>query len=118
MLSVTSSQRTGRDGTALLVVRVEGEITLSTLPRMTDALHRDTARAEVSLVVVDLDAIDVIDDAGLGALMGFAARMRASQRGVAVVASMPRVRERLAATRFDRAVDVVSSVGDAERYAR
>jgi anti-anti-sigma factor len=118
MLSVTSSQRTGRDGTALLVVHVEGDITLSTLPRLTDALHRDTARAEVALVVVDLDAVDLIDDAGLGALMGFAARMRASQRGVAVVASMPRVRERLADSRFDRAVDVVSSVGDAERFAR
>jgi hypothetical protein len=34
------------------------------------------------------------------------------------VASVPRVRERLVDTRFDRAVDMVSSVGDAERLLR
>jgi anti-anti-sigma factor len=118
MLSVMSSLRKGPNGTPLLVVRVEGDITLSTLPRLTDALNRETSKADIGFVLVDLDAVDVIDDAGLGSLMGFAARIRAAKRGIAVVASMPRVRDRLADTRFDRAVDVVSSVGDAERLVR
>jgi anti-anti-sigma factor len=118
MLSVTSSLRETRDGKALLVIRVEGDVTLSTLPRLTDAMNRDSNRADAVFILVDLDAVGVIDDAGLGALMGFAARARASQRGVGVVASMPRVRERLADTRFDRAVDVVSSIADAERLVR
>lgn len=118
MLSVTSSLRETRDGKPLLVIRVEGDATLATLPRLTDALNRDSKREDAVFILVDLDAVDVIDDAGLGALMGFAARVRASQRGVGVVASMPRVRERLADTRFDRAVDVVSSIADAERLVR
>ncbi|MEY3640863.1 MAG: hypothetical protein RLZZ199_668 [Actinomycetota bacterium] len=118
MLSVASSLHKSRDGTLILVVRVEGDVTLSTLPRLTDALNREKSTTEAPFVLVDLDAVDVIDDAGLGALLGFAAGVRASQRGVAVVASMPRVRERLVDTRFDRAVDMVSSVSDAERLLR
>lgn len=118
MLSVASSLKTSRDGKPILVVRVEGAVTLSTLPHLTDALNRESAQNQGAFMLVDLDAVDVIDDAGLGALMGFAARMRTSQSGSAVVASMPRIRDRLVETRFDRAVDVVSSVGDADRLVR
>lgn len=118
MLSVTSSLHQSRDGTPILVLRVEGDITLSSLPRLTDALNRESGKADAPFVLLDLDAVDVIDDVGLGALMGFASRMRAARRDVAVVASMPRMRERLTDTRFDKAVDMVSSLSDAERLVR
>lgn len=118
MLTVASSLHQSRSGTPILVLRVEGDITLSSLPRLTDALNRESDKADAPFVLLDLDAVDVIDDAGLGALMGFAARMRSARRGVAVVASMPRVRDRLADTRFDKAVDMVSSLSDAERLVR
>ncbi|MBM3730734.1 MAG: STAS domain-containing protein [Actinobacteria bacterium] len=118
MLSVNSSLHESRDGKQVLVLRIEGEITLSSLPRLTDSLNRESSRTEAKFVLLDLDAIDVIDDAGLGTLMGFAARTRAARRGVAVVASMPRVRDRLVDTRFDKAVDIVSSLVDAERLVR
>lgn len=115
---MTSSLRESRNGALILVLRVEGDITLSSLPRITDVLNKESSKTEARFVLVDLDAVDVIDDAGLGALMGFAARIRAAQHGVAVVASMPRVRDRLVDARFDRIVDVVSSVGDAERLVQ
>jgi anti-anti-sigma factor len=118
MLSVTSSLHEGRDGRRHPVVRIEGDITVSTIPRLSDTLARELATSDAQLVIVDLDAVGVIDDAGLGILLGAAASARATGRTVAMIATVPRLRGRLADTRFDRAVDVVSSALDAERLAR
>ena len=91
---------------------------MSTLPRFADALSRELSLSDDPIVLIDLDAIDGIDDAGLGILLGFAARARTMGRSVGVVASMARIRERLDVSRFDRAVDVFGSVVDAGRLAR
>lgn len=97
------------------LVRLGGEISLATLPRLSDALNRELASATSRPLVIDLDGVEAVDDAGLGILMGFAARARANGRNITVVASLPRLTQRLSETRFDRAVDVVSSITAATR---
>lgn len=118
MLAVTSSLHEGRDGRAQLVVRIEGDVSMSTLPKLTDFLNRESAAATSPTVILDIDSVGVLDDAGLGILMGFAGRVRASGRAVAVVASVARLRQRIDETGFDRAVGVASSILDAGRIAR
>ena len=118
MLVVTTSMHEDRNGRQQLVLHVEGDVSMSTLPRLTDSLNRELAAATAPTVLVDIDSVGVIDDAGLGILMGFAGRVRSSGRSVAVVASLARLRQRLSESGFDRAVDVASSIVDAGRVAR
>lgn len=118
MLVVTSSIDRGRDGRDRLVIRIEGDVSMSTLPRVVDGLNRELSLSDAPVVLVDLDAIGAIDDAGLGILLGFAARARGVGRVVGVVASSQRVRDRLTDSRFDRAVDVYGSLVDAGRVAK
>ena len=98
-----------------LVVTLEGTVGLSTLPALNDALQRVAAQPAITRVVVDLDSLDTIDDAGLGIIMGFAGR--STSRGIpcACVASLPRIRRHLADTGFDKAVAVTESVAAALR---
>ena len=98
-----------------LVVTLEGTVGLSTLPALNDALQRVATHPGITRVIVDLDSLDTIDDAGLGIIMGFAGR--SGSRGVpcACVASLPRIRRHLADTGFDRAVAVTDSVTAALR---
>lgn len=88
---------------------------MSTLPRFVDALNRELIASNTPIVLVDLDAVDGIDDAALGILLGGAARVRSTNRLFGVIATMQRTRDRLADSRFDRAVDVFGSLLDAGR---
>lgn len=90
---------------------------MSTLPRFTDSLNRELVTSDAPIVLIDLDAVNGLDDAGLGILLGLAARARGAHRALGVVASLPRIRERLADSRFDRAVEVFGSLLDAGRLA-
>lgn len=98
-----------------LIVTLEGTLGLSTLPTLNDALQRVAMHSSITRVIVDLDALDTIDDAGLGIIMGFAGR--SASRGVpcTCVASLPRIRRQLADTGFDKAVSVTDSVVAAVR---
>ena len=58
-------------------------------------------------MAVDLDGVDVLDDTGLGVLLGAAGRARQGGGEVVVVVADERLRARFTATGFDRAVDVV-----------
>ena len=100
------------------VIRLYGDVSLASIPRLVDALNRELATAASDTVVLDLDGIDVLDDAGLGILMGFAARVRTVGANIYVIASVSRVVQRLSDTRFDRAVDVISSISALPRSAR
>ena len=97
------------------VMRLNGEVSLATLPRLSDALNRELTAPAARPLIIDLDGVDTLDDAGLGILMGFAGRVRATGRSLTVVASIPRLAQRLIDTRFDRAVDVASSITAATR---
>ncbi len=93
------------------VHHLSGEVDLATLPRLADALMRATAGSadndNATTLVVDLDGVHVMDDAGLGLILGAAGRARQAGRDVAVVCSAPTLRQRLTLTGFDRAVTVV-----------
>jgi anti-anti-sigma factor len=61
-------------------------------------------------VIVDLDGVDALDDAGLGILLGAAAAARQAGGDLEVVCNRPSLRERLERTRFDRAVAVRATI--------
>ena len=115
MLAVTSSISEDPRGRSRTVIRVEGEVSMSSLPRFMDAMNRELAACNTSVILVDLDAVDAIDDTGLGVLLGLAARARNTNRPLGIVASAPGIRGLLADSRLDRAVDVFGSLLDAGR---
>ena len=93
---------------------LSGEIDLATIPRLHDALTRFVTAAEPSTTsVVDLDGVYICDDTGLGVLLGAASRARVAGGELVVVCSPGPLRDRLAQTRFDRAVTVAASVAEA-----
>jgi anti-anti-sigma factor len=95
------------------VLALAGDLDLSTLPRFGDCLARLTSAAGTSTAVVDLDGVGYLDDAALGLLLGAAGRSRTGGGELVVVASDDRLRRRLTATGFDRAVRVVAAIADA-----
>jgi anti-sigma B factor antagonist len=96
------------------VLSFSGEIDLSTVPALHDALTRLVASTEpATAVIVDLDGVYICDDTGLGVLLGAASRARLAGGELVVVCSSGSLRERLAQTRFDRAVTVAPSVEQA-----
>jgi anti-anti-sigma factor len=102
------------EGSAL-VVTLEGTVGLSTLPTLSNALQRAAAQSAESRVILDLDALDTIDDAGLGIIMGFAGRSRTRGVPCICIASLPRIRQHLSDIGFDKAVAVTDSVSAALR---
>lgn len=91
----------------LPVVALSGSVDLATVPQLGNALFRLVADHGGQRVAVDLDGVDVLDDTGLGVLLGAAGRARQSGGQLVVVVSDPRLRDRFATTGFDRAIDVV-----------
>jgi anti-anti-sigma factor len=93
-----------------IVVTVDGVVDLAGVGHLHDDLSRAVRRYPGVTLIVDLDAVSVLDDAGLGILLGAAAAARDSDGDLEVVCTRPALRERLAATRFDRAVNVRDSI--------
>lgn len=93
-----------------IVVTVEGIVDLSTVGRLHDDLARAVRQHPGVTLVVDLDAVGALDDAGLGVLLGAAAVSRDAGGNMEVVCSQPALLARLTRTHFDRAVDVRGSV--------
>lgn len=92
-----------------------GEIDLATLPRFRDALTRLVDEHPGEQVAVDLDGVVVLDDAGLGVLLGAAGRARQAAGELAVVCSAEPLRQRFELTGLARAVRLVTSVHDLAR---
>lgn len=91
------------------VLALDGVIDLSTLPLLQDLLSRQIAES-TGEVVVDLDGVAVLDDCGLGVLLGTAGRCRESGRDLVVVCTSERLRHRFAITRLDRALTIRTRV--------
>lgn len=92
------------------VLVISGDLDIVSIPRFNDALTRLVTEGRGTTVVVDLDGAGLIDDAGLGLLLGAAGRARQSAGDLVVVSTEPRLRQRLTDTGFDRAINVVHSI--------
>jgi anti-sigma B factor antagonist len=91
------------------VLYLTGEIDLATSPALRDLLTRLVHDHPRVIVRVDLDGITTLDDTGLGVLLGAAATARDLGGELQVISSPGRVRDRLAATRADRAFTVLAT---------
>jgi anti-anti-sigma factor len=89
------------------VLRLNGEVSLSTLPYLSDMLNKATQEHPNTPFVVNVNDLSMLDDAGIGILMGFAGKLRSTHTSCFVVCSQVGIRARLAATGFDLAVNVV-----------
>jgi anti-sigma B factor antagonist len=94
----------------IAVLQLSGEVDLATLPRLSDSLTRLTASG--GTVAVDLDGVQLLDEAGLGLLLGAAGRARQAGDDLVVVCTSGSLRDRLSLTGFDRAVRVVARIAD------
>ena len=88
------------------VLQVSGEIDLATLPYFRDQLLRAVSLHDGATVVVDLDGVTVLDDTGLGILLGTAGRARERGGDLVIVSSNERLLARFELTRLDRALEV------------
>lgn len=88
------------------VVALVGELDLASVPGLQSMLARTIGDAPGRTVVVDLDALTVLDDTGLGILLGAAARARQHGGDLVLVCSSPRLRERFELSGLARAIEV------------
>jgi anti-sigma B factor antagonist len=98
----TSTAMVGDDA----VVTLSGEVDMATIPVLHDALAKALALRPGQLLVVDLDGVTVLDDTGLGVVLGAAGSARQTGADLVVVCNNQRLRERLDNTGFSRAVEV------------
>jgi anti-anti-sigma factor len=82
-----------------------GDLDLSTLPRLHDALVR-LATAPGTVSIADLTEVTVCEDAAIGVLLAGAARLRDRGGDLVVVCPAGHLRDRLTAMRIDRAVAI------------
>ncbi len=93
-------------------VIVDGIVDLATIGVLHGGVDRTIRRHPGRRIAVDLESVPAVDDASLGVLLGLAATARDQDGELVIVASSPRIRERLARTRLDRAIDVVDSISE------
>ena len=93
-----------------IVVAVDGIVDLAAVGVLHDDLARAVRQHGAVTVLVDLDAVTVLDDAGLGVLLGAAAAARSTGGDLEVVCTRSALCERLALTGFDRAVRVRTTI--------
>ena len=74
------------------VLAVEGSIDVSTVPLLRDELLRAVHRCRGHLLLVDLDGVTVLDDTGMGILLGAAAAARRAGGELELVCSGGRAR--------------------------
>lgn len=94
------------------VITATGQLDIATAPD----LHQRLAGAQVgegSAVVLDLDAVEFVDDLGLGVLLAAVKRARQSDGRFVVVATRPPVTELLELTGLDRVLDRAGDVDEA-----
>lgn len=88
------------------VISLSGEVDLATIPLLHDALTKALAHHPGRMLVIDLDGVTVLEDTGLGVLMGAAGSARQTGADLVVVCNNMRLRERFDRTGFSRAVEV------------
>ena len=88
------------------VVVLNGSLDLSTVPVLQNALTRVVVDRPGATIAVDLDAVDALDDIGLGILLGAAGRARRGGGDIVIVCNVASLTERFAITGLDRAISV------------
>ena len=88
------------------VLQVSGEIDLATLPYFRDQLLRATSLHSGATLVVDLDGVTVLDDTGLGMMLGTAGRAREQGGDLVIVTNDERLLARFELTRLNKALEV------------
>lgn len=92
------------------VLQVSGEIDLATLPYFRDQLLRAVSLHGGVTLFVDLDGVTVLDDTGLGMLLGTAGRAREQGGDLIVVSNNHQLLERFELTRLNRALELRHSI--------
>ena len=87
-------------------VALGGIVDLGSVPVLHDVLTRTVLDHPGATIVVDLDGVVAFDDTALGVLLAAAGRARELAGELEILCSSDRLLERLAVTRFDRAVTV------------
>jgi anti-sigma B factor antagonist len=95
---------------ANIVVALDGAVDLASIGVLHGDLTRVIRRHPDELIVVDVDGVDTLDDAGLGVLLGAAATAREAGGDLEVVCTRSSLRDRLERTGFDRAIAVRSTI--------
>ena len=88
------------------IITLSGEVDLATIPLLHDALTKALAHHPDRTIIIDLDGVTVLDDTGLGVLLGAAGAARQAGADLTVVCNNVRLRERLDRTGFSRAIVV------------
>jgi len=92
------------------VLQVSGEIDLATLPYFRDQLLRAISLHGGATLFVDLDGVTVLDDTGMGILLGTAGRAREQGGDVVVVSNNERLLARFELTRLNQALEVRKNI--------
>lgn len=87
-------------------VACDGVVDLGSIAVFRDALLRCIHAHAGQTVVVDIDGVSALDDAGLGILLGAAATARQAGGDLDVVCTNERMLTRLERTHLDRALTV------------
>ena len=98
----------------LTICRINGELDAFTAPVVRDALSDviDTPR-----LIIDLSHVRFLDSAGLGVLVGTVRRVRELGGHTILCEASRAVSRALTTVGMPRIVDIVASVGDAQRLA-
>lgn len=91
---------------AVPVLEASGEIDLASVPQFRDACFRLVGEHPGVVVALDLDGVSVLDDVGLGIVLGAAGRAREHGGDLVVVCTMPKLLARFERSGLARAVDV------------
>lgn len=92
------------------VLSLDGSADLASAPVLHDAVSRLLAHRPATSTAIDLDGVQLLDDAALGLLVGAAAHARRAGIEFVVVASPGPIRRRLADTRLDQILTVVETL--------
>ena len=90
----------------LPTLQVTGELDLASVGRFRDAALRLVASSPSTTVAIDLDGVSVIDDTGLGVLLGAAARAREGGGDVVLICTTERLLRWFELSGLSRAVEV------------
>lgn len=88
------------------VLSLVGEVDLASLPVLQTALGRLIGDAPGEVAVVDLDGLSVLDDTGMGILLGAAGRARQHGGDLVLVCTNQRLRDRFESSGLARAIEV------------
>jgi anti-sigma B factor antagonist len=98
----------------VLVLRVEGEVDVSTAPELRERLDGLADRGHTS-AVVDLSAVSFVDSTALGVLVSGVKRRRAAGGDLRLVVTEPRVAKVFEITGLTEVFGIYPTVDDAVR---